>query len=85
MNSVKLYNLGSLFFLDLGNGVQYTITGSAVFRSAVDLSSLTPVTFDVVVQTMVDSAVNSVNDLVTSENELKVLQALIQEKIEDFD
>jgi len=85
MNTTKLYNLGDLYFLVLGNGVQYTITKYAVFRSAVDVSSLTPVSFDVSVQGMIDNAVNGVTSLVTSAEELKLIQALVQEKVEDFD
>jgi hypothetical protein len=85
MNTTKLYNFGDLNFLVLSNGVQYTITNYAVFRSAVDVSSLTPVPFDFIVSSSMDNAISGANDLVTSISELKVIQALVQEKIEDFD
>ena len=42
-------------------------------------------TFDIITQSYVDNAISNVNTLVTSVNELNLLQAIIQEKIEDFE
>lgn len=84
MNSTKLYQFGNLYFLQLSNGVQYTINGSAFFRSSVSVDGLEETTFDNL-QGPIDNAISMASELVTDINELKALQALIQEKAEDFE
>lgn len=86
MNTTKLYLLNeSDYVLQLSNGIQYTITSNAVTKSNINVSSLTEVVFDVTLQGNIENAISNSGNIVNSLGELKVIQALIQEKIEDFD
>jgi len=86
MNTTKLYSLNeSDFVLQLSNGVQYTFTNNAATKSNINVSELTEVSFDFLVSMAIDNIIANSGNLVTSLGELKVLQALIQEKIEDMD
>lgn len=86
MNTTKLYSLNeSDFVLQLSNGVQYTFTNNAATKSNINVSELTEVSFDFLVSLAIDNIIANSGNLVTSLGELKVLQALIQEKIEDMD
>ena len=86
MNTTKLYSLNeSDFVLQLSNGVQYTFTNNAATKSNINVSELTETSFDFLVSMAIDNIIANSGNLVTSLGELKVLQALIQEKIEDMD
>ena len=86
MNTIKLYQINSNdFVLQINSGLQYTIANGAIWKSNVNISELEETTFDIITQSYVDNAISNVNTLVTSVNELNLLQAIIQEKIEDFE
>ena len=86
MNTIKLYQINSNdFVLQVNSGLQYTIANGAIWKSNVNISELEETTFDIITQSYVDNAISNVNTLVTSVNELNLLQAIILEKIEDFE
>lgn len=86
MNTVKLYAMGDgTFVLQVTPTKQYHILNGAVLRSSINTESLEEAVFDISVQTNISNAVVSASSLVTNQETLEMIMALIQEKIEDFD
>lgn len=86
MNTVKLYAMGDgTFVLQVTPTKQYHILNGAVLRSGINTESLEEAVFDISVQTNISNAVVSASSLVTNQETLEMIMALIQEKIEDFD
>lgn len=86
MNTVKLYliNEGE-FVLQVTPNKQYHILNGAVLRSNINTETLEEAVFDINVQINISNAVASASSLVTNQETLEMIMALIQEKIEDFD
>lgn len=85
MNTTKLFSAGTNYILSCGNGLKYLITPYAVVRVALDTENLTEVPFDVTVQGMINNALEYAGNVVMFVDEIKLIEALVQEKIEDFD
>lgn len=86
MNTVKLYAMGDgTFVLQVTPTKQYHILNGAVLRSNINTESLEETVFDINVQINISNAVASALSLVTNQETLEMIMALVQEKIEDFD
>ncbi len=86
MNTIKIYLINeSDFVIQLNPNLQYTITNGAVWKSNTNVSELVETTFDITTDAYVTNAIANVTKLVDSVDQLNLLQAIIQEKIEDFE
>lgn len=86
MNSIKLYSDGNgNFVLQVSSEIQYHILNGAVVKSNIITDNLEEAVFDISVQLNIANAISCSPNLVTGMDTLKLIMALIQEKIEDFD
>ena len=86
MNTIKIYLFNENdFVIQINPNLQYTVTNGAVWKSNVNTSGLIETTFDIIIQSYVDNAIANVTKLVDSVDQLNLLQAIVQEKIEDFE
>lgn len=86
MNTVKLYTMGDgTYVLQVSSTKQYHLLNGAVLRSNINVEDLQEEVFDINVQINISNAVASAASLVTDQETLEMIMALIQEKIEDFD
>jgi hypothetical protein len=86
MNTVKLYTMGDgTYVLQVSPTKQYHLLNGAVLRSNINVEDLQEEVFDINVQVNISNAVASAASLVTDQETLEMIMALIQEKIEDFD
>jgi len=86
MNTIQLYNpTPNMFILDLGSNGQYTITNEAVVKTNTAVDGMEPVNFDMQIQMFLENAITKAPFIVSNPDTLKVLAALVQEKVEDFD
>lgn len=86
MNTTKLYQFGDGdFVIQITPTKQYTILNGAIVKSNVNVAELTETVFDIMVMANISNALTNVTKLVTSEEVIELIQALAQEKVEDFD
>ena len=86
MNTVKLYQFGDGdFVMQITPTKQYTILNGAIVKSNINVAELTEISFDITLMANISNALTNVTKLVTSEEVIELIQALAQEKVEDFD
>lgn len=89
MNTIKFYQVDGeeSIYMYIDSVRIYRLTNENAYRVTAVPVEAEEVTCDMVVQAMIDNIIYGVTDLVRilDYNELSLLKAIIQEKIEDFD
>jgi len=86
MNTIKLYrHLIDGMILKVSGNISYHITSNCIYYNHTNTEGLEEVPFDTEVQALVDNALSKVNSLVKNAEVVSLIQAIVLEKMEDFD